>query len=173
MPVVRRSRAAWRRVLMPVSTAWRDGDRSSRSTAASLVRGVAAPWRGSYRRGTVPMTNLAKNVLASLRHDLRAQIGVIIDCCELLLNGAGTTTPGFRDDMLRIQVAGRRLLALVNDLFDADSAEAGALDPASMGSHLRHELRTPLNHIIGYAEMLLEEAEDAGETGLAGDLKRI
>src|SRR5437870_2218257 len=30
-------------------------------------------------------------------------------------------------------------------------------DPAAL-SHLRHELRTPLNHIIGYGEMLLEDA---------------
>jgi pimeloyl-ACP methyl ester carboxylesterase/DNA-binding response OmpR family regulator len=28
---------------------------------------------------------------------------------------------------------------------------------------LRHELRTPVNHIIGYSEMLLEAAEDAGD----------
>jgi class 3 adenylate cyclase len=32
-----------------------------------------------------------------------------------------------------------------------------SVDP---GAQLRHELRTPLNHIIGYAEMLLEEAQD-------------
>jgi class 3 adenylate cyclase len=35
-------------------------------------------------------------------------------------------------------------------------------DPASL-AHLRHELRTPLNHILGYAEMLLEDAGGAGE----------
>ena len=32
----------------------------------------------------------------------------------------------------------------------------------SQTSHLRHELRTPLNHIIGYAEMLLEDMESEG-----------
>jgi len=33
-------------------------------------------------------------------------------------------------------------------------------------AHLRHELRTPLNHIIGYTEILLEDAED----GRGGEL---
>ena len=31
-------------------------------------------------------------------------------------------------------------------------------DPSAL-AHPRHELRTPLNHIIGYSEMLLEDAE--------------
>src|SRR5437868_6110704 len=30
-------------------------------------------------------------------------------------------------------------------------------------AHLRHDLRTPINHILGYTEILLE---DAGDTGL-------
>jgi class 3 adenylate cyclase len=44
------------------------------------------------------------------------------------------------------------------------------LDPASL-AHLRHELRTPLNHILGYSEMLLEDAGEAGE--LPAQLRRI
>jgi class 3 adenylate cyclase/CheY-like chemotaxis protein len=42
-----------------------------------------------------------------------------------------------------------------------------SIDPAAQ---LRHELRTPLNHIIGYAEMLLEELEDGQKSELAGAL---
>lgn len=40
-------------------------------------------------------------------------------------------------------------------------------------SHLRHDLRTPLNQIIGYSELLLEEAADAGHDDYAPDLERI
>ena len=39
-------------------------------------------------------------------------------------------------------------------------------------AHLRHELRTPLNHIIGYAELLLEDAA-ADRAELAKDLQRV
>ena len=38
---------------------------------------------------------------------------------------------------------------------------------------MSHELRTPLNAIIGYSEMLIEDAEDAGDTATIPDLKRI
>ena len=34
-------------------------------------------------------------------------------------------------------------------------------DPRATG-RLRHELRTPVNHIHGYAELLIEDAEDLG-----------
>jgi signal transduction histidine kinase len=39
-------------------------------------------------------------------------------------------------------------------------------------AHLRHELRTPLNHIIGYAELLLEDV-GPDRAALATDLQRL
>jgi class 3 adenylate cyclase len=38
-------------------------------------------------------------------------------------------------------------------------------DPGSL-AHLRHELRTPLNHVLGYSEMLLEDAGDGSPLAL-------
>jgi adenylate cyclase len=37
----------------------------------------------------------------------------------------------------------------------------------------RHELRTPLNQILGYSEMLHEDASARGEHGMASDLEKI
>ena len=38
---------------------------------------------------------------------------------------------------------------------------------------MSHELRTPLNAVIGYSEMLLEDAHAAGHTGQIADIQRI
>ncbi len=40
-------------------------------------------------------------------------------------------------------------------------------------ANMSHEFRTPLNAIIGYSEMLMEEAEDRGYRELLPDLRRI
>src|SRR5262249_11329977 len=57
---------------------------------------------------------------------------------------------------------------------DRGAARAGpwrvTIDPAAQ---LRHELRTPLNHIIGYAEMILEDAEDPAVAPLVADLRAL
>jgi sigma-B regulation protein RsbU (phosphoserine phosphatase) len=50
------------------------------------------------------------------------------------------------------------------------SADAPKKDELSA---LRHELRTPLNQIIGYSEMLQEDAEEKGATDSVGDLQKI
>ncbi|UCF19270.1 MAG: protein kinase [Gemmatimonadota bacterium] len=50
------------------------------------------------------------------------------------------------------------------------SAGRPTLTPEEV-SELRHELRTPINHIVGYAEMLLEDLPDADAAGRRGALE--
>jgi signal transduction histidine kinase len=38
---------------------------------------------------------------------------------------------------------------------------------------LIHELRTPLTQIIGYSEMLIEQAQEAGDHGYVTDLRKV
>jgi DNA-binding response OmpR family regulator len=52
------------------------------------------------------------------------------------------------------------------------TAEASRTHPDTL-ANMRHTLRTPLNHIIGYSEMLLEEAGERGLETFAADLQKI
>lgn len=60
---------------------------------------------------------------------------------------------------------------------EGDSEPATPPDPDRVRrvtlAHARHELKTPINAIIGYSEMLLDDAADAGDESVRPDLERI
>jgi hypothetical protein len=53
------------------------------------------------------------------------------------------------------------------------AAEAANQAKSQFLANMSHELRTPLNAVIGYSEMLREDAEDAGADMLIADLDKI
>jgi len=105
--------------------------------------------------------------LSRIRHELRTPINHILGYTEMLLE-EGQLPASFMEDLRRIHAGGRRLQILIGEYFDEEKFFA------HRDLHqLYHELRTPVNHIIGYCELLQEQAEEQNLQSPVADLKKI
>ncbi len=74
----------------------------------------------------------------------------------------------------RDQVISRRIREATRELERSrDAADAANKAKSAFLANMSHELRTPMNAILGYSEMLIEEAEDLEPEDFIPDLKKI
>lgn len=132
------------------------------------------PLRSSSEQGSLTYRAL----VANLRHELRTPINAILGYSEMLIEDAhnqGDTLEAFHTDLQNVHTAGEQLLEIVNSVLDASKIESGQLnyDPEVLGATLRHRLRAPIDAIMGYTEMLFEDAPSAGSSGILLDVQKI
>lgn len=113
---------------------------------------------------------------AHLRHELRTPLNAIIGYSEMLLGDA--KDPGLADyvsDLNQILSAGHQLLEIINDLLDPNQVASGdvVFNLESLVANLHYKVRIPLNSVIGFSEILLENATEQGRLNLIADLKKI
>jgi adenylate cyclase len=113
---------------------------------------------------------------AHLRHELRTPLNAIIGYSEMLLGDADDLgRADYVSDLNQILSAGHQLLEIINDLLDPKQVASGdvVFNLESLVANLHYQVRIPLNSVIGFSEILLENATDQRLVDLIADLKKI
>lgn len=152
-----------------------EGDRETIMTIAGQVA-VAINNIDLYEQA-VQANRLKSEFLANISHELRTPLNAIIGYSELLINGMyGEVNPKQYDRIDRVNISGKHLLELINDVLDLSKIEAGQmrleLEPLDVDEMMRHAFANITPQAEGKGlQLLLEIAPDLPH--VRGDSNRI
>src|SRR5436305_3556513 len=108
---------------------------------------------------------IVRAVSAFVRTELQAPVARLSAMIEILAEDAANAgLTRYEKDLLTMRAAGARLLELVSTMLERSNEDGGEAGPSAM--EIRHDLRTPITAILGYGELMAEEARDRGDTQL-------
>jgi PAS domain S-box-containing protein len=130
---------------------------------------VVAPYQERPKRGTAPLRGA--EAVGLRRNGTTFPIEMGVSLAEV---GGKLLVVMIVHDITDRQAADKELRR-VNAALERtrDQALEASRAKSAFLANMSHELRTPLNAVIGYSEMLHEEAQEAGQTQFLGDLNKI
>ncbi len=141
---------------------------------ASAVRALAADIEGEERALLAARTESATTRSVLTKIILVAGSGIAFLLSLLFMRDLKRDIDA-REETRRLIEQQARQLGEQTVILEAskNAAEAANRTKSMFLANMSHELRTPLNAVLGYSEMLQEEAEDRGLDGFIPDLKSI
>ncbi|MBW4553078.1 MAG: hypothetical protein KME35_18495 [Aphanocapsa sp. GSE-SYN-MK-11-07L] len=132
---------------------------------------VKAMQEADQARSAAEAANQSKSTfLANMSHELRTPMNAIIGYSEMLIEEAAEREPAeFVPDLEKIQIAGKHLLSLINDILDLSKIEAGRME-----LYLEtFDLTNLIQQVVATIQPLLTKNNNIFKLNSAADLGQI
>jgi len=125
---------------------------------------------GKARDQAMEASKTKSAFLASMSHELRTPLNAIIGYSEMILEEMSDVGDArYNDDLAKIQIAGKNLLGLINDVLDISKIESGKME-----LYLEEfDLKGLINEIVATVQPLLEKNENALVLNIPEDLPTV
>ena len=112
--------------------------------------------------------------LGKARHNLKNPVNAILGYSEMLIEDCEDEGLNYLiPDIQKLNTAGEEILDSIENIFNDSALVENEKSISSMAEEMELALRTPLNTIIGYSELLLEDADDINIDNFSSDINKI